>query len=69
MSELEIKAVHAAERAHVGREILDNRVKSSAPRIIDMIDGLLSVVESLGDASESRRARAARLALTKPVQP
>lgn len=63
MNERYDRASRAFEAAHVDREILDNRVKSQVPRIIDMITGLLEVVEKLGDSSESARATAARKAL------
>lgn len=57
------RATRAFESEHVSRELLDNNVKSALPRIIDMIDGLLAVVESLGDSSEAERAKKARRAL------
>lgn len=59
----ETKLTQRCESLHVDREILDNRVKAEVPRIVGMIDGLLAVVESLGDAGERSRARKARRAL------
>ena len=52
------------EALHVDREILDNRVKAEMPRIVAMVDGLLAVVEALGDEAERGRARKARRALS-----
>lgn len=46
------------ESMHVDREILDNRLEAEVLRILDMADGLLQVVEALGN--EPARLRAAR---------